>query len=43
VAGFAGFSRRVGALCEQLAPIAETVTDAFAIPDALLRAPIAQR
>jgi acyl-CoA oxidase len=34
---------RVGALCEQLAPIAESVTDAFAIPDALLRAPIAQR
>jgi acyl-CoA oxidase len=34
---------RVGTLCEQLAAVAETVTDAFGIPDELLRAPIAQR
>jgi acyl-CoA oxidase len=34
---------RVGVLCEQLAAVAETLTDAFAIPDELVRAPIAQR
>jgi acyl-CoA oxidase len=33
----------VGRLCEQLAPVAETFTDAFAIPEELLTAPIAAR
>ncbi len=33
----------VGRLCEQLAPVAETLTDGFAIPEELIRAPIARR
>lgn len=33
----------VGKLCEELAPLAEAFTDGFAIPEALLRAPIAVR
>ncbi|MEP6666652.1 MAG: acyl-CoA dehydrogenase [Nocardioidaceae bacterium] len=33
----------VGRLCEQLAPVAEVLTDGFAIPEQLIRAPIARR
>jgi acyl-CoA oxidase len=33
----------VGRLCEELAPVAETLTDGFAIPEELIRAPIARR
>ncbi len=33
----------VGRLCEQLAPVAEALTDGFAIPEELIRAPIAVR
>ncbi len=33
----------VGRLCEELAPIAEALTDGFAIPEELIRAPIARR
>jgi acyl-CoA oxidase len=33
----------VGRLCQELAPIAETLTDGFAIPEELIRAPIARR
>jgi acyl-CoA oxidase len=33
----------VGRLCEELAPVAEVLTDGFAIPDELVRAPIARR
>jgi acyl-CoA oxidase len=33
----------VGRLCEQLAPIAEALTDGFAIPEELLDVPIARR
>ncbi len=33
----------VGRLCEELAPVAEALTDGFAIPEELIRAPIARR
>jgi acyl-CoA oxidase len=33
----------VGRLCEELAPVAEVLTDGFAIPEELIRAPIARR
>ena len=33
----------VGRLCAQLAPLAETFTDGFAVPEELIRAPIAVR
>ncbi len=33
----------VGRLCEDLAPVAEALTDGFAIPEELIRAPIARR
>ncbi len=33
----------VGRLCEEIAPIAEVLTDGFAIPEELIRAPIARR
>ncbi len=33
----------VGRLCEELAPVAEDLTDGFAIPEELIRAPIARR
>jgi len=33
----------VGRLCEEIAPVAEALTDGFAIPEELIRAPIARR
>jgi acyl-CoA oxidase len=33
----------VGRLCEEIAPVAELLTDGFAIPEELIRAPIARR
>ncbi len=33
----------VGRLCEEIAPVAEVLTDGFAIPEELIRAPIARR
>ena len=33
----------VGRLCEELAPVAEALTDGFGIPEELIRAPIAMR
>ncbi|MBA2773248.1 MAG: acyl-CoA dehydrogenase family protein [Nocardioidaceae bacterium] len=38
-----GITAMVGRLCEELAPVAEALTDGFAVPEELIRAPIAVR
>ena len=38
-----GITAMVGRLCQELAPVAEALTDGFAVPEELIRAPIAAR